>query len=135
MGDLVYVKHDNNKHKIRDRFIVTKMEGPNAILQKINDKFMSKEYIVPLTRLYTAQPRNDHSELHISSSSSDDDDDFGLYVDDGGTCDLEEALPSPNEAATVQDPPSGVGLDPAPGRPQRRRLQPDWMRSGNYELS
>ena len=137
VGDLVYVKHDKSKHKIRDRFIVTKTEGINATLQKINDKFMSKEYIVPLTRSYAAQPRNDHSEPQTSLSSSDeDDDDFGVYVDAGGNCDLEEAPPPlPDEAAAVQNPPPDTGLDPAPRRPQRERLQPAWMRSGEYDLS
>ncbi len=133
VGDLVYVKHEKDKHKIRDRFIITKREGRNATVQKMNEKFMSKQYLVPLERLYLAQPRNSQS-AHVDSSSSSDDDDFGLYMNNG------EEIPHSNteEESMDEDTPSdeseNEGLEHVSGRPQRNRRLPKHLRSGEYEL-
>ena len=99
VGYLVYIKHDNSKHKIRDRFIMTRTEGLNAILQKINDKFMSKEYVVPLARLYTTQPRKTQPEQHVKSSSTDDDDDDFGFDDDDGAMEAPKKRPRKRPAA------------------------------------
>ena len=69
VGDLVFIKHEKQKHKLRDRFIVTKIEGPNASIQKLNEKFMSRQYVVPITRLYLAQPSTNSDSDNVPVQS------------------------------------------------------------------
>ena len=58
MGDDVYVKNDKSKYRGRERYKVVKIFEKTgemwAIIQKINDKFMAKEYEVKLAEIFSA---------------------------------------------------------------------------------
>ena len=46
VGDPVYIKREKSKGKARDRYLITKIEGDYAILQKLT-KFFYQKFIVP----------------------------------------------------------------------------------------
>ena len=61
VGNLVYIKSEGSKHKARDRYIIVKIEGLYAILQEFGDKFMSRQYKVPIGNIFLAPST---SKLH-----------------------------------------------------------------------
>jgi len=74
VGDLVFIKHERNKNKARDRFVVTSIDNDNALVQKMNDKFMSRKYHVPTNRLYAALPNSNNSSFRINEQSDEEED-------------------------------------------------------------
>ena len=142
VGDLVYIKTERDKHKPRDRYIITKIDGLNALIQKLNDKLMSRQYQIPLAQLYLAQPTHTTFDRVQSDSSSSDDDDYGRSFNDNGavisetdldtdgSSDTEEARPDTGSAAVPEE-----DVATSVGRGQRNRREPEWMRSGDYVLS
>ena len=146
-GDLVYVKNERNKHKLRDRYLVTKTDGPKATIQKLNDKFMSRQYVVPSARLYPTQPHNrPNPKVPNPDESDSSDDDFGCYLNNNGSqgsthtaveVDLEddeeeEDPPAPDVVSVDGEEQDGREQDVGRGRERR---QPSWMRSGDYILT
>ena len=120
-GDLVFIKSEGSKNNPRDRYIITNITGRDAILQKMNtSKFCSKKYEVPLSDLFPAIERSDHSPMpaHTGTpgedTSSDEDDvyDFrevlssesdseGGESEGTGTEDEQDVGPSPDQRPTL----------------------------------
>ena len=73
VGDDVFVKNDKSKYRGREKYKVTKLFEINeerwAIIQKINEKFMSKEYEVKLTEIFLATRRNNGPESTVDNNS------------------------------------------------------------------
>ena len=84
IGSLVHIKHEGNKFKAREQYIVISTQGEEAILQKLNgSKFMSKKYVVPFEHLMhisqppqvpSPTPKHAHGLVSDLSSESDPDD-------------------------------------------------------------
>ena len=56
-GSLVYIKADKEKHRARDRFLVTDIDGDSCTVQKfINSQLRSQKYQLKLTEVYLVQP-------------------------------------------------------------------------------
>ena len=138
IGDHVFIKDERNKTKARDHYVIVSIDGGSATLQKLTDKFMSRKYIIPLTRLYPASvPPIRLSPTNSEEEDSDEDytfscpptsdavvqgnDDDDIHNDDNGDI---EVVP---EADVAQEPVVTV-------RPRRVRQQPEWMRRGEYDL-
>ena len=143
-GDLVYIKNERNKNKIRDRYIITLIDKDKAHLQKLNDKFMSKQYVVPLTNIYLATPpsasRKDryHDWDYRPSSSSTSDSDSEIESDteqdsDSVISDIEQDN-ADNEGDIPNNPALGDHNNTHSERPNRQRNTPTWMRTGEYEI-
>ena len=143
-GDLVYIKKERNKNKIRDRYIITLIDKDKAHLQKLNDKFMSKQYVVPLTNIYLATPpsasRKDryHDWDYRPSSSSTSDSDSEIQSDteqdgDSVISDIEQDN-ADNEGDIPNNPALGDHNNTHSERPNRQRNTPTWMRTGEYEI-
>ena len=128
VGDLVFIKSEGKKTKSRDVYVIIKILGELATLQKLNgSKFLTKQYEVPLTNLFTAlkpntvdQPPVDlvpaNTQADSSSSSSDE--------EEG-----EDQQPPP-PATAVNTPENAV--TPL-RRSDRRRNPPQWMTSDEWE--
>ena len=62
VGDDVYMKNDKSKYRGRERYKVVKIFEKTgemwAIIQKINDKFMAKEYEVKLAEIFSASQKS-----------------------------------------------------------------------------
>ena len=125
-GDLVHIKHEKQKHRLRDRYIVTKIVNDLAFLQKLNEKFMSRQYEVPLTALYPASPSTPYLDWdsHPREMSSEE-----SSVEEPLTADSE----SDHAEESEEEPASATDISPA--RPSRQRQAPQWMRSGDYDLT
>ena len=53
VGSLVYIKHEGDKFKPRESYIVVKFENDSVVVQKINKgKFFSRQYILPMSRVF-----------------------------------------------------------------------------------
>ena len=130
VGNMVFIKNEGSKVKARDRYIIVKIEGVYAILQKFGDKFMSRQYKVPVSNIYQApscsshMPHHDWDNSHtgLNDTTSDEDDGSILEDDDDGVSPEPEAPGNEDPQAPVQQ------------RPQRQRQAPAWQRSGEYEL-
>ena len=79
LGDLGFMNDEQNKNRARDGYLITKLSDWNALLQELNEKFMSHQYMVPLEHTYLAFP----------SSSSNIEDGGNVKVDDGDDDDNE----------------------------------------------
>ena len=121
-GDLVFIKDERNKNKARDRYVITKIEGKYAKLQKLASKFCSRRYDVPLVNLYPAcGTTNNFTDLLIrEQTDSSDSDVVEEPVDE--MIDREEQVPLPPQQENIHQ------------RPLRQRTRPQWMRSGDYDL-
>ena len=145
MGDLVYIKHEKQKHKLRDRYIITKINKDKAVLQKLNQKFMSRQYEVPLSDIYPVWPSlpiviADHQPDETSSDESSDE--LSLDEHEGNEQESdhaeedeeeEEARETDGSSLPTASPSAPSSL--ASGRSQRQRKEPQWMRSGEYDLT
>ena len=118
VGNLVYIKDEGSKNKARDRYIIVKIDNKYAFIQKFGDKFMAKQYQVPLSQLFPAssppvQERDDDAHSSVDEDSSDD--------DEFDWCDTSQPNP-PAEYVIPQR------------RSTRQRQAPAWQRSGDYEV-
>ena len=104
IGALVHIKHEGDKFKAREQYIIIAKQGDTATLQKLDgSKFMSKKYIVPFEHLLLiSKPPITHTssmqqQHHNSSSDSDSDYDAtpNVMSDSTGTMGL------PNASATT----------------------------------
>ena len=131
VGNMVFIKNEGSKIKARDRYIIVKIEGSYAILQKFGDKFMSRQYRVPLTNIYQAPSCSSHMAYHdwdnshacLNDDSSDDED-----VINGDT---DPPEPDATAADNPDRPQAPIQQRP---HPQRHRRAPAWQRTGEYEL-
>ena len=105
-GDLVHIKHEKQKHRLRDRYIVTKIVNDLAFLQKLNEKFMSRQYEVPLTALYPASPSTPYLDWdsHPREMSSEE-----SSVEEPLTADSE----SDHAEESEEEPASATDISPA----------------------
>ena len=118
---MVFIKDERNKNKARNRYIIVKIEGRYATLQNLTTKFSSRQYQVPLVNLYLAcGPSNNFTDLQLREQTDSSDSDFVEEPADD-LIDREEIPPLPQQENTHQ-------------RPLRQRNQPQWMRSGDYDL-
>ena len=123
VGDLVFIKDEGTKNKVRDRYIIVKLEDKYAFLQKLGTKFMSTRYQVPLTQIYASSKPIPTIDIHHDSPSSDSDSDT-LWEDI-----------SSNDSAAKEDAQKPLSVPPVPQlRPPstRQRREPAWKRSGYY---
>ena len=118
-GSLVYIKSEGDKFTPRDLYIVVKVDGENANIQKFRGgSFMSTKYIIPLNRLYPMRPGSAlPPPPHIIEDSSDNEENFPLP---------QQADERQNGESTEEDqphPPSPVHMQPTipVGRPVRNR--------------
>ena len=145
VGDLVYIKHEKQKHKLRDRYIITKINKDKAVLQKLNQKFMSRQYEVPLTDIYPVSPSlpnliEDHQPDETSSEESSDELSSEEHNGNGQESDHAEEGEEEEEAGETDGSSLPTASPSAPsllasGRSQRQRKEPQWMRSGEYDLT
>ena len=121
VGDLVFIKDERDKNKARDRYIVVSIEQDRASLQKLVDKFMSKQYTVPLNRVYPASgpavSLGSPAETNLLPQDEDEEseeDDVDIHT---------SILPPPHTDIEGAD---------VVRRPQRDRRPPDWYRSKDF---
>ena len=147
VGTLVYIKHEGDKFKPRESYVITSVQGEKATLQKMNRrKFSSREYSVPLTRLFpcvgSSTDKEEEKVTEPIHSSSDDDDHvltFGSHLPANHSD--PEADSSDNESDNEDNAPRSSSSDAvdmtdenAPRRSSRSRCIP--MRYGdllNYD--
>ena len=134
-GDLVFIKSEGNKNNPRERYIITKIEGTEAVLQKMNSlSLASKKYEVPLTHLLPAVdkdrrcvvPRRVPQDLDTSS---------GEDVDPLESVEEEDASPSGSESeeeSEDEDPGQQPVIDRAVRRSARNRREPAWLRNSPW---
>ena len=132
-GDLVYIKSEKQKNKTRDRYIVTGLNNNKALLQKLNDKFMSRQYEVPLTHIYPALPTKtyhdwDRRPVMWSSEESSDEE---VATPNSEVHDSDSAG---DELADEEDEEEQEEEHIPVWRPQRQRRPPQWLHSGDYDL-
>jgi hypothetical protein len=118
VGNLVYVKDEGSKHKARDRYIIVKLDEKYASIQKFGDKFMARQYQVPLSQLFPASS-TPVQEQDDDAHSSDDED--SSDEDDLDWSDNSQPI-TPAEYVIPQR------------RSTRQRQAPAWQRSGDYEV-
>ena len=137
VGDLVFIKDECSKEKARDKYILTKVTGNNALVQKLSDSIlMSRQYMVPLNRLYPAIPSlqsksydRDHKSVFVDSddsslSSVERGESIGNNSDLSATDTvLEELLSQDKEENIVSD-----------RRSYHQRRPPQWIRSGLCDM-
>ena len=127
LGSLVYIKSEGDKFHPRDQYIVVKLDGDLATIQKFRGKrFMSQQYQVPLHLLFTLSAESASPPV-ASESSSDEDDLSDDSSEDEVVKGPSEAEVSVDEAEVVSGPSEGLT------RPQRSRRPPEWLRSGQWE--
>ena len=137
VGDLVFIKSEGNKNKSRDVYVIVKIVDELATLQKLNgSKFLSKQYEVPLTNVFTAlkpcEPNKTHTNLgptdtgDTSSSSSDEEEEEDQHPPTAAT-----TVNPPAAATTVNPPANTEALQPR--RSGRTRNPPSWMTSGEWQ--
>ena len=138
VGCLVFVKNEGSKNQARDRYIITKIEGSRATLQKLGTQFMSRRYLVPMSQLYTAsgQSAEDHSNNAQIASDSSDSDYNPESSDDADNTSIHDVADEGTDVEAQVDPPAAAPPDPIPPRqqPPRARQPPAWQRSGDYDL-
>ena len=128
-GSLVYIKSEGDKNHPRELYVVVKLNDKQATLQKLHgQRFMSKQYEVPLNMLYpmTAGSVRPPLENDVSSESDSEDDMITRPSEEvSGSSESEE---SDNEDEEVAEPPV------IPHRyPQRERHPPQWLRGEEWE--
>ena len=73
VGDLVILRDKLSKHEARQTFVIVELMTikniPYALIQKFNDKFMSRQYRVPTAKLILL-PRDGHPSPTISDVSN-----------------------------------------------------------------
>ena len=73
VGDLVLLRDKLSKHEARQTFVIVELMNvrniPYALIQKFNDKFMSRQYRVPIAKLILL-PRDSPSSPTISDVSN-----------------------------------------------------------------
>ena len=112
IGSLVCIKHEGDKFKAREQYIIVEKQGENAVLQKMNGtKFMAKKYVVPFEHLLlvslppTPRASSIPQRQVDSSSSSESDSDFDTALDSPSDR-LHDASPS----STAETAPHGTAI-------------------------
>ena len=73
IGDIVYLYRDNNKHKARDRYLVTAVEGTWCNIRKfVGHQLRKSAYRVKKSELYKASSVEPPSEDQYSQMADDD---------------------------------------------------------------
>ena len=133
---VVFIKDERDKTKARDRYIIVEIDKEHASLQKLTDKFMSRKYTIPLTRLYpAATPTGRLPPSKTAEEDSDKDNEFYLHNSINDDTDDIDNIGSDSESEEEVIPPAPPAPPPPPLRPPRVRQQPAWMRSGEYEMN
>ena len=126
-GSLVYIKSEGDKFHPRELYVILSVANGQATLQKFRgQRFMSKQYVVPLPSLYPMAAADSASPPAVDDSSSDEDD---RLVDDG-------VVPAPSGGSNSEDEGSTHEEEVSEDlnrRSSRLRRPPQWMRSGQWE--
>ena len=138
VGSLVYIKKEGDKFNARVSYIITRIDGHLATLQKLDGsgKFMTTSYEVPLEELLPAvKQQTAKPPTPDSSSSSDSEDDQPVVASNNLA----------NPAAPATAPSTGTGASasesipayvPPPLRASTRlRQEPAWFRDENWDRS
>ena len=132
IGDLVFIKDERDKNKVRDRYIIVAVDEGQASLQKLTDKFMSRKYIVPLTRLYpTFTPPCRFSPRNSEEEDSDEDyesSDIPSHIRQDSIVDVDSDDEVEQSHPDQPSPPVAVCL-------QRVCRETAWIRDGEYDMS
>ena len=142
VGDLVFIKSERDKNKARDRFIITSITGNSAHIQKLNDKFMARQYQGPLTAVYPISVQIPDLPVSQAISSEEDSEESEMEAD------AHHQIPIPTESASepanthpltsiltvVASEPAPTPGPELPRHSTCRRELPTWMRRGDYEL-
>ena len=124
-GSLVYIKEEGDKFHPRELYIIVNITDGHATVQKFRGRsFMSKQYSVPLTRLYPLSPG--HTNHPESESSSEEEE---PPSGDDSSEDVEEVVQLPDNNSTD----SLVDNRQIPRRSGRERREPQWLASGEWE--
>ena len=136
VGDLVFIKEEGSKFKDREQYVVTRIANNYAFLQKMNSgKFMSRQYKVPLTRIYpviqsppTVCRDWDKSDIRDHFSSDTDTDD-SIYNDDDNTEIVEngEILDNSENDSSDETERESEPEENIQQRPQRLRKKPPYL--------
>ena len=138
VGNLVFIKDEGSKHKARERYIIVKIDGLYAEIQKLDDKFMSRQYKVPITNLFPASaiessPKLCHEWDCKDTTSDDSNDEYDITFSDDETLSENGSNQSDEmENAENHDVTPPVTQQRAPST--RRRQPPAWIRSDDYAL-
>ena len=74
IGSLVYIKHEGDKTRARDRYIITKVDGNMCTVMKLHkSKLQKKEYSVKLTEVFPVTSTIHLSENYARGLDSSDD--------------------------------------------------------------
>ena len=116
-GSLVFIKSEGDKFHPRELYLVVSISDDIATIQKFRgQQFMSRQYTLPINRLYAMTPG---STEHATCDSSSDDD----------------SVPSLSSSSDEEGEENGEQAQPAEGlrRSGRRRRPPRWLDSGEWE--
>ena len=143
IGDLVFIKDERNKHQARDRYIISNIKDKNQKLT--SEKFMSRQYTVPLNKIYPAVPTSRTSfntafewNKHFSDNNSDD---GSINADEGNRSngyqdnalnarDTDDSAHNTSESDSESNDISNENV-----RPTQVCRPPEWARSGAYEIT
>ena len=142
VGNLVFIKGEGSKNQARDRYIITKIEGSYAIVQKLGTQFMSRQYKIPLNQLYLATKSSsinqyhDWDRRHTTTDTSDTDYTCESSDTDNASVNAETDVEADDEteAEPVEAPAAAAADPPMRNRPPRMRQPPAWQRSGDYDM-
>lgn len=133
VGDLVFIKTEGSKNTPRERYIIVSIQGRNAFLQKMNtDKFCSKRYEVPLSKLYPIIEKKGecfipHQAYHSDSDSTSEED----IQDQEPSSNEEEEEASESEDEEEMEAENELDVGQVL-RPVRERREPAWMRDPQW---
>ena len=132
-GSLVYVKAEGDKFTPRDPYLVVNISAGRATLQKFRgNSFMSRQYNVPLDKLYAMAPGSVHatglSKEPILDEDDTDDEDYFIPLQETAPAVVDD---SPDEDDVAGDLPSSTRTS------ARTRQQPDrfgdWVRHDDID--
>ena len=80
VGNIVHIKKDGSKHRVRDYYLVVEVDIPMATIQKFcGNQLRSKKYLVKFNEIYEAPCS--FSPEHTASNDSEDEDDLEIRPD------------------------------------------------------
>jgi hypothetical protein len=134
-GSLVFIKSEGDKNRPRDLYLVVRINGKHATLQKLHgQRFMAKQYQVPLNMLYPMPAGSATPSLLEDHVTSDSDSDSEYEVGTRPSEVIESEGEDESGGESVDENVEESGPSAATSRfPQRERRPPDWLRSGEWE--
>ena len=105
-GSLVYIKHDRNKNRGRERYIVVDVDGSNCTLRKLlKSQIRSQDYTLKLTEVMLVTPNTVCREDYSKGLDSSDEDEAAANSSSTVDMDLREVA---NTSLAVNTSSSGI---------------------------